>query len=82
MTVLDATDEQFEAFRVAVGIPVDEKEEGKKWSWDNRIRAINHALKYRLKLPFVEENSVPVPNKNNSPSELFKGDKPSSEAAP
>jgi len=66
VSVLDATDEQFEAFRIAARIPVSEKEEGKRWSWDNRCRAINHALKYGLKLPFVEEDSVPIPNKNNS----------------
>jgi hypothetical protein len=55
VSVLDASDEQFEAFRLVVGIPVKEGEEGVKWSWDNRCRAINHALKYGLKLPFVEQ---------------------------
>lgn len=68
VSVLDASDEQFEAFRLAARIPVDEKEEGAKWSFENRCRAINHALKYRLKLPFVEQN----PSPNNSEKELFQ----------
>ena len=54
VTILDASDEQFEAFRLITGIPVKEGEEGKKWSFDNRCRAINHALKYGLKLSFIE----------------------------
>jgi hypothetical protein len=59
VSILNATDEQFEAFRLQVGIPVKECEEGKKWSFDNRCRAINHALKYGLKLPFIEGSEEP-----------------------
>jgi hypothetical protein len=53
VSILDASDEQFEAFRLVVGIPVKDSED-KKWSFEDRCRAINHALKYGLNLPFVE----------------------------
>jgi hypothetical protein len=55
--VLDATDEQFEAFIRAVGIAVKAGEEGEKWSFDNRCRAINFALKRGRHLPFVDPNN-------------------------
>lgn len=63
MTVLDATDEQFEAFIKQVGIPVRAGDEGQRWSFDNRCRAINYALKYMLHLPFVGPNNSDIEQK-------------------
>ena len=57
MSVLDATDEQFEAFIKQVGIPVKDGAEGQRWSFDNRCRAINFARKYGLHLPFADVNN-------------------------
>ena len=54
--ILDATDEQFEAFIKQVGIVVKAGDEGEKWSFDNRCRAINFALKHGRYLPFVESS--------------------------
>jgi hypothetical protein len=72
--VLDATDEQFEAFIRAIGIAVKAGEEGEKWSFDNRCRAINFALKRGRHLPFVNPN-------NSEPEQKTIPDVPS-ESAP
>jgi len=49
------------------------------WSFDDRVRVINFAIKQGRTLNFADEN-----NSNNSVSktepELFEGDKPASEA--
>ena len=79
VSVLDATDEQFEAFIKQIGIPVKAGDEGQRWSFDNRCRAINYALKYRLHLPFVDTNNS-EPNKNNSDSELLPRPEPAPQA--
>lgn len=55
--VLDASDEQFEAFIREVGIRVKQGDEGEKWSFDNRCRVINFALQRGLHLPFVDPNN-------------------------
>lgn len=56
MRILDATDEQFESFIKEVGIRVKAGDEGEKWSFDNRCRAVNFALKRGRHLPFVHPN--------------------------
>jgi hypothetical protein len=63
--ILDATDEQFEVFIREVGMPVKAGAEGEKWSFDNRCRAINYALKHGLCLPFADVSGM----KNNSVDE-------------
>jgi hypothetical protein len=69
--ILDATDEQFEMFIREVGMPVKAGAEGEKWSFDNRCRAINYALKHRLHLPFVDINNSDTEQKASiSPAEL------------
>jgi hypothetical protein len=65
--ILDATDEQFEAFIRAIGIAVKAGDEGEKWSFDNRCRAINFALKHGRTLPFVDPNNS-LPEQKTIPS--------------
>ncbi len=73
-----ATDEQFHRFITSLqGLPINEAGiDG--WSFDDRCRTINHALKYGLIVPFVEpENKSDEEQKeltNNSDSELFEDD--------
>jgi hypothetical protein len=62
--VMDATDQQFQAFIASAGIPVDEAGIT-EWSFDDRCGIINHAIRYGVSLPFVD----PLANKNNSESE-------------
>jgi len=50
---MDATDAQFQRFVQVAGIPVNENGIP-EWSFDDRCRVINHALKYGVKLPFVD----------------------------
>ena len=64
--VLDATDEQFEAFIKPVGIKVKQGDEGEKWSFENRCRVINFALKRRLHLPFVDVPGIVSENEKRS----------------
>jgi hypothetical protein len=78
--VMDATDAQFQGFIKDAGVPVDDQGIV-EWSFDDRCGIINHALKYGVALPFVEQNQFAnnsQPNKNNSPSELL----PRPESAP
>lgn len=55
--VMDGSDEQFQDFIKCV--PVDTQGIA-EWSFDDRVGIINHALKYGLKLPFVEEEDTGV----------------------
>ena len=59
--VMDATDAQFEAFLVSVGLAIVDGEIA-EWSFDDRVRLINFARKNGIDL-FAE------PNKNNSDQE-------------
>jgi hypothetical protein len=71
--VMDATDEQFQSFIKGAGVPVDDQGIA-EWSFDDRCGIINHALKYGVALPFVEQNQFVnnlQPNKNNSIGELL-----------
>ncbi len=65
-----ATDEEFQFFVTQHRIPVQDNGIA-EWSFDDRVRTINHALRYGVELHFVEQN--------NSESELFEGDKPASQ---
>lgn len=58
--ILDATDEQFEVFIREVGIRIKAGDEGEKWSFDNRCRAINFALKRERLLPFVDPDNSDI----------------------
>jgi hypothetical protein len=79
---MDATDEQFQNFIKGAGVPVDDQGIA-EWSFDDRCGIINHALKYGVKLPFVEQNQFVNNsnlNKNNSQSELLPRPEPASQA--
>jgi hypothetical protein len=70
-----ASDDQFQAWILANGIPVDE--DGiPEWSFDDRCGVIMHALSFGLLLTFADENNSP----KNSDSELLEGDTSASEA--
>lgn len=80
--VMDATDGQFQSFIKGAGVPVDDQGIA-EWSFDDRCGIINHALKYGLQLPFVEQNQFAnnsQPNKNNSLPELLPHPKPAPQA--
>ena len=84
--LMDATDEQFQAFVVAAGIPVDDNGIV-EWSFDDRCRVINHACKYGSGLPFVEKDEQKInseveqkPFTNNSSPELIEPHRAAQEA--
>jgi hypothetical protein len=74
VTVEFATDDQFQAYVEYNKIP--HKDDGiAGWCFEDRCGVISFARIMGIVL-------VPVPNKNNSEKELFKGDEPSSGATP
>jgi hypothetical protein len=48
IAIEDATDEQFEVFRLSIGLRVKEPRPDMWTLFDNRCKAIRHALKYGL----------------------------------
>lgn len=74
VTVMDASDAQFQSFVATSGLKVNENGIA-GWSFDDRIRTINHARKYGLDLfGLANKNNSDGEQKqfgNNSPSELF-----------
>ncbi len=56
--VINASDDEFQMFVLACGLPVDDNGGIAEWSFDDRIGIINHALKHEIKLPFVEKKNA------------------------
>jgi hypothetical protein len=75
-----ASDAQFQAWIDSSGLSDLVDDDGiVGWSFDDRIRVINFALRQGRVLQFVEENNSDNSAKNAEP-ELFAGDKSASEA--
>lgn len=79
---MDATDEQFQRFVTACKLNVDDNEI-QEWSFDDRVRLINHGRKFGVDI-FAELRAEP--NENNSANEqktIRQGDnEPASEDVP
>lgn len=80
VSVEHASDAQFQAWIVASKLD-DLIEAGgiEAWSFDDRIRVINFALRSGRSLQFADENNSNNSEKNTEP-ELFEGDNPASQA--
>jgi hypothetical protein len=75
-----ASDAQFQAWIDNTGLSDLVDDEGiAEWSFDDRVRVINFAIKQGRSLQFAGENNSDN-SENNSDSELFEGDNPASEA--
>lgn len=79
MSVEHATDAEFQAFVERHKIPVNDAGIA-EWSFDDRVRTINFALRKGivLELFLPEDNSNNSPN--NSEKELLEADGPASQA--
>lgn len=67
--VMDATDAQFQTFVQSAGIVVEENGMS-DWSFDDRCRLINHALKYGIPLPFAGTVSIHQPEQKQFDSRI------------
>lgn len=76
-----ASDAEFQAWIETSGLSDLVDDDGiAEWSFDDRCRIINFALRKGRKLSFVEGENNSENSANNSGSELFGGDNPKSEA--
>lgn len=64
-----ATDQQFQKFVTSIGLPVDDAGIP-EWSFDDRCRAINHALRYGLWVSFADEGNNSDKESKELPKEL------------
>ncbi len=64
-----ATDQQFQEFVTSIGLPVDDAGIP-EWSFDDRCRAINHALRYGLWISFADEENNSDKESKELPKEL------------
>ncbi len=81
VSVERATDTQFQAWLVAAGLDDLVDDDGiVAWSFDDRVRVINFALRAGRVVPFVEEQNNSNNSENNSESELLEGDEQAQEA--
>ena len=76
-----ASDSEFQAWVDASGLADLIDDDGiAAWSFDDRIRLINFALRQGRNVPFLEPLNNSNNSGNNSPEELFRGNEAASEA--
>lgn len=79
VSVEQASDAEFQAFVDRHHIPVDDAGIA-EWSFDDRVRAINFALRSGIELELFEPENNSNNSPNNSFSELFGSDESASQA--
>ncbi len=79
MSVEFATDAEFQAFVSRYAIPIDDKGIA-EWSFDDRVRTINFAIRKGIDLELFEPGDNSINSQKDAEKELFGDDKSASEA--